>query len=373
MRWDGKRAESVTCRLVEMPGEANGWAAGLVGPEEPMFTGGSIEWSDSAALGASGSLSYTGGGRPDTSRMVRISYAASDESGGSEEAVLGTFVMEADDPSCDMGRVDGSVRLLSVLHVAASKLFPRPYVIGRGCNCVERAAGLLRSLHIPVAAAWSGRLLRQDIVMEAGESYLDAANRLLAAAGFLPCQPDAYGGALMRPAQAGSEPVWTFRTDASSVVEPKVVCHDGLSGAPNAVHLTWEGDGVSCWTSAVNDDPLSPSSVRNVGFESGVHERANDPEGETAAEVLESVKAQAAERLAAACSGYSTCQVSHPWVPVSVGDPVRVLYPKAGIDFAGCVSAMAAKWGSESHVTVATTVGRRVAATFSPTVRGGVL
>lgn len=373
MRWDGERFEEVSYASVELPRESNGWASGLVSGPLPMFRSGSIEWSDSSELGASGSLSYTGAARPDTGDMVRVTYSCADESGERADCVLGTFVMEADDPGMDMGKVEGSVRLLSVLHVAKSKLFPRPYVIGRGCNCVRRAAELLESLRIPVSAAWSGRLLRQDVVMEAGESYLDAANRLLAAAGFAPCMPDAYGGAVMRPAARGTEPAWTFATDGRSVTEPEVTFHDALAGAPNAVHLAWEGDGYSAWASAVNDDPASPSSVRSLGYELGTFERADNPEGETAAEVLASVKAQAAERLATACSGYSTCELSHPWVPVGVGDPVRVSYPQAGVDFAGFVSSMSAKWGEEGHVRVATTVSRRVSATFSPTVRGGLM
>lgn len=373
MRWDGERAESVEYLAVELPRESNGWAHGLVGGSYPMFVGGSVEWSADSALGASGSLDYTGGERPDTSGMVRVVYRASDESGASEEAVLGTFLMAADDPSLDMGKVDGKVQLLSVLHIAASKLFPRPYTIGRGCNCVQRAAGFLEALRIPVSAAWSGRLLRRDIVMEAGDSYLDAANALLAAAGFRPCEPDAYGGALMRPAAAGTEPAWTFAAGAASVTKPEVTVHDGLYGAPNAVHLVWEDEGFGCWASAVNDDPESPSSVRNAGYEVGACESADNPEGETQAEVLESVKAQAVERLRTACSGYSTCEVSHPWVPIGIGDRVRVVYPQSGVDFAGEVSSMSAKWGADSHVAVSTVAGRSVSAAFVPKVTGGML
>lgn len=372
MRWDGKRSEEVSYLAVELPRASNGWASGLVSGPLGMFRGGSVEWSADAPLGASGSLDYTGG-RPDASSMVRIVYRATDESGDSEECALGTFLMSADDPSLDMGSAEGKVQLLSVLHVAASRLFPRPYTIGRGCNCVQRAAGFLEALHIPVSAAWSGRLLRRDIVMEAGKSYLDAANALLAAAGFRPCEPDAYGGAVMRPAVSGGRPAWEFSTDGRSVTEPKVTVHDALYGAPNAVHLVWEDEGFGCWASAVNDDPSSPSSVPAVGYEVGRCERADNPEGGTAAEVLASVKAQAVERLRSACSGYSTCELSHPWVPLRVGDSVRVSYPQSGLDFAGEVSSMSARWGAESHVRVSTVAGRRVSAAFSPRVTGGML
>lgn len=373
MRWEGRRDERVSYLRVQFPRESNGWSCGLLAGEFGMFTGGSIELSADSALGASGSLSYTGAAKPDPSDMVRVVYSCTDEDGERHEEALGTFLLALGDPSHDMGAVEGSADLLSVLHVAERKLFPRPYVIGRGCNCVERARQLVESLHLRVSAAWSGRLLRRDIVMEAGESYLDAANRLLAAAGFRPCEPDAYGGVVMRPSCPAMLPSWEFAEGADGIMEPRVTEHDGLSGAPNAVHLEWADDGFSAYASAVNDDPASPSSVRNLGYEDGVFEQADNPEGETPRQVLDSVMAQAAERLASACAGYSTCSLAHPWVPVGVGDRVRVSYPSAGIDFAGDVSSMKLSWDAKSHVRAETVVGRAVSAAFSPRVTGGVM
>ena len=373
MRWDAARSERIRCLMVEFPKESNGWAQGLVSGEFGMFVGGSIDLSDEADLGASGTLDYTGRARPDASKLVRIVYDAADDAGGSESRVLGTFLMAIDDPESDYGKASGSVQLLSTLRIAAGKLFPRPYVIGRGCNCVERAAELMGSLHLGVSAAYSTRLLRRDIVMEAGESYLDAANRLLAAARFLPCQPDAYGGVVMRPPSGEAEPAWTFASGSRSVLVPQAVEHDGLADAPNAVHMSWDEEGYSCWASAVNDDPSSPSSTVRKGYEDGVFEDADNPEGETAAEVLESVKAQAVARLMSACSGYSTVTVAHPWVPLFVGDRADVEYPKAGVSFSGTVFSQTLTWDEKSRLSVETVVGRSVAATFSPTVRGGVL
>lgn len=373
MRWDTGRSERIRYLMVEFPKASNGWAQGLVSGEYGMFVGGSIDLSDESDLGASGTLDYVGADRPDASGMVRVVYDASDGAGGSASCVLGTFVMALDDPEASAGKASGSVQLLSALHVAASKLFPRPYVIGRGCNCVERAAELMGSLHLGVSAAYSTRLLRRDIVMEAGQSYLDAANALLAAAGFLPCRPDPYGGLVMRPPSGSSEAAWTFASGDRSVLVPEVTEHDGLAGAPNAVHLTWDEDGFSCWASAVNDDPSSPSSTVSVGYESGVCEDADNPEGATAAEVLESVKAQAVQRLTSACSGYSTVTIAHPWVPLSVGERADVEYPEAGVSFSGKVFSQTVSWDEKCRVSVETVVGRSVSATFSPSVRGGVL
>ncbi len=357
---------------VRMPraGYDDGWQ--VVG-EYPMFTGGRLEFSAEAELVATGSLEFEGEEAPDARDLVRIVHWF-DAGEGREEQVLGTFVMSVSEVEGDMGKHSGSAKLLSVLHVAKSRLYPRPYTIGRGCNCVERAREIVEGLGLRVSLSAGTRLLRRDIVMEAGESFLDAANRLLAAGGFAPCTPDGYGGVVMAPLSTGArEPAWTFREGEEGDFEPEVVRKDASAGAPNAVHLAWDDEGFSVWASAVNDDPLSASSVQAVGYEVGLFDQASDPGEGTVAEAVEAVKAQARERLVAECSGTETLELAHPLVPLRVRDAARAEYPSSGIDFEGEVSSVTMEWDGKQHLRATTVLSRRVSANFRATVRGGLL
>ena len=370
MRWDTERSESFSYQRVRVPraGFDDGWQ--VVG-DYPMFTGGRIEYSVDSDLVAVGELSFEGGEPPDPRDMVRVVYRAEDGCGGSAEVVLGTFIVQGSEPCWDMGKVSGTAKLLSVLHIPRSKLFPRPYTIGRGCNCVERARELIEGLGLRVSLSAGTRLLRRDIVMEAGESYLDAANRLLAAGGFAPCRPDAYGGVVMEPAPSGvREPAWELAEGDGSVMECEVALVDSAAGAPNAVHLSYEDGDGSWWVSAVNDDARSGSSVQAVGYEVGQYGQADDP-GE--GDVLESLKEQARRKLAEACSGTETAEVSHPVVPLKVGDVASASYPSSGIEMAGEVATMQVEWDENQHAAASSKIRRRVGADFVPTVRGGML
>lgn len=371
MRWDDFRAGTFSYLRVRMPRrgyEDEGFA--VVG-EYPMFTGGSIEMSAESDLGASGSLDYRGSELPDIRDMVRVVYTASDESGEVSENPLGTFVMSLGEPTYDMGDVTGSVELLSTLRLADCRKFGRPYTIKAGCNCVSKAAELIGSVGLSVSAPVGTKLLRRDMVMEATDSYLDAANALLEAAGFRKCEPDPYGGVVMRPVESGErEAAWVF--SEGSALSPEVTRVHAAADAPNAVYLTYGGD-APCWAYAKNEDPLSESSVQNVGYEIGECDTASDPGEGGPLEVLADVMEQAKQALLDRCGGTEECRWSHPYVPVRVGDVAAVDYPTAGISFAGEISSMKVEWGDEQDAACETVAKRKVEAGFRPTVRGAVM
>lgn len=373
MRWDDFRQGTVVYQAVRMPRrgyEGQGFA--VVG-DYPMFTGGSIELSAESDLGASGSLDYRGESVPDVRDLVRVVYVAADEAGNVSANPIGTFVMSLGEPTYDMGKAYGSVELLSTLRIADCRKFGRPYTIKAGCNCVSKAVELIGALGLSVSAAVGTKLLRSDMVMDAGDSYLDAANALLDAAGFRHCEPDPYGGVVMRPVRTGErEAAWAFSEGSSSMLSPEVVLVEAALDAPNAVYVTYSGD-PPCWAVAMNEDPLSPSSVANVGYEIGEHEQAADPGEGTAQQALADVMGQARDMLMERCSGTAQLRFSHPYVPIAPGDVVAVDYPSSGISFAGEVSSMALSWGDEQDVACETVAKRRMDAGFRPTVGGGML
>lgn len=359
MRWDTERRESFEYARVRMPRGDGADAWNEVG-SYGMFDGGSIELSASSALRSSGTLSFSGAEVPDTSDLVRVRYLVDDMHGGSQAFVLGTFLMSVSDPKWDMGLAVGEASLLSVLHIAQSKRFGIPYVIGRGCNCVERARQFVEGLGLRVCASQGQRLLRRDIVMAPGDSYLDAANRLLAAAGFDPCDVDAYGGVVMRPHGDAGAASWTFREGESSIMRHEVsMAYTGQS-VPNAVCLRWTDGGVGLWARAVDDDPDSPSSVRNLGYEITLCDEAADPGGGGREAVAAEIVAQAARRLRAEQSATERCTVVHPWVPIGLGERVSVEYPSSGLEFSGSVEEVSMSWDESQNIKCETTAARMV-------------
>lgn len=373
MRWEDFRQGTVVYQAVRMPRRGYEGQGLTVFGEYGSFTGGSVELSSESDLGASGSLEYLGDSVPDVRDLVRVVYVAADESGEVSANPIGTFVMALGEPTYDISGVSGSVELLSTLRIADCRKFGRTYTIKAGCNCVSKAAELITGLGLSVSAAVGTKLLRADLVMEPGDSYLDAANALLEAAGFRRCEPDPYGGVVMRPVQTGErEAAWVFAEGVNSMLDPEVTMVEAAIDAPNAVYLSYSGD-PPCWASAKNEDPLSASSVANVGYEIGEHSDASDPGEGSAQDVLADVMAQARDALMERCSGTSQCRVSHPYVPISPGDVVAVSYPSAGIEFAGEVASMSMSWGDEQDVACETVAKRRMETDFRPTVRGSML
>lgn len=374
MIYDGYREEKLTYLRVCLPraGVSNPWVE--AGVYDQLFTGGSIELSSESDLGASGSLDFSGKGLPDVRDMVRINYTMTDETGETQTATLGTFLMSVSEPEYNMETLAGSCDLLSVLHIAESKQFGRVTVIQRGGYCVDRAKDLIESLGIVVSASDSTRMLNRDMIFDADTTYLEAANELLAAADFDKCKPDAFGGVIMEPKKMGAlVPAYTFKDNNRSVLVPEVVVTETSNDAPNAVYMSYDSGDIYVWASATNNDPESAFSVPNKGYEVTHTEEVSDLESLTVKDALGELKGKAQSTLVEKSSNTEETTLKHPWLPLTTGDAIAIDYTAAGIEWTGQIKSMEMTFDETSHIETETKATKQTPADFRVTLAGGAI
>lgn len=374
MNYEGFRREHISFYRVALPrlGVDVPWVE--VSEYQNVFTGGNIEFSNESDLGVSGSLDFSGLEIPSTSDLVRIKYTMTDENGQTHRAVLGTFLVEVTEPTYDMDTVNGECDLLSVLHIAASRKFKKTTVLGRGGYCVDHAKALIESCGLRVSASDSYRMLNSNMVFEADTSYLEAANALLAAAGFDKCRPDAYGNVLMQPKATGAlQPAWTFRDGDKSIMKSEVPIAESATTAPNSYGVAYDGGTYSAWAIATNNDEESPLSIPRKGYEISACEEVSDLEAENATDAVAELKELANRRLVEQSGNVESVTMTHPWLPLDVSDAVRLEYKAAGIFWDGQIAAMKMSFDTTSHIEIETKATRQCPADFVVTLKGGVL
>lgn len=371
MIYTGYRSESMVYRRVR-------WCPGLPGhmdelEEYDIFTGGSIELSDSSDLGASGSLDFVGEALPNTHDLVRVYYRFADEDGNVAMPVLGTFFPILSDPTHDMGAVSGSVNLQSVLRVAKKAKCPFPWNVPRYTEAVPYAVDMLEGMGIATNAPRSAYKVGRGVGFDFGTEKLEVANSLLASAGFAKCAPDAMGGVVISPAEAATQnrPLWTFEDGELSIMKPEVTLANDAADTPNAVHLRYQDNARTLWASAYNDDQSSPASRIVRGYEDSYTEEVSEIAGGTWAERLQSLEDMAVHTLIDQTQGTEYVEFEHPWVPVTPGSPVAIDYKAAGILWIGRISTQKLSF-SEKGLMVTTRALSLAEPGFKVTVEGGI-
>lgn len=374
MNYEGFRREQISYHKVNLPrlGIDTPWVE--VGEYENVFTNGSIELSSESDLAVSGSLDFSGKEIPSTNDLVRIKYTMTDENGDTHQAVLGTFLVEVTEPTYDMDTISGECDLLSVLHIAASRKFKKTTILGRGGYCVERARELIESCGLRVSASDSYRMLNSNMVFEADTTYLEAANKLLDAAGFDKCRPDVYGNVLMQPKATGAlQPAWTFKDGDKSIMKSEVPISESATNAPNSYGVTYDGGTYTAWAIATNNDKESALSIPCKGYEISDCEDVSDIEAENSADAVTELKDLAQRRLVEKSGNVESVTLTHPWLPLDVGDAIRLEYKAANINWDGQIASMNLDFDATSHIEVETKAIKQCPNDFVVSLKGGVL
>lgn len=373
MRFDQQRTESFTYRRVSWKRKrADGTISSFEELEDyRIFSGGSLEFSSASDLGSSGSLSFSGLALPETHDLLRVYYNFTDIDGSASSYVLGTWFPILSDPVHDMGAVEGSVSLQSVLRVLVRAKTWGWHVAPRFADPLLLATEIVEGFGIPTNRPTSSVRLARSIPFEPGTPWLDVVNGLLAAAGFAKCRPDAMGGVVMAPAADPTErdPAWTFSDGNLSIMDPKVKFDRDSADTPNEVVLRHEFDGKTIWAAAVNDDPSSPSSRVSKGYPDTVSEQLSDVPGESVSEKASNLRLMASERIVAETAGTEYVEWEHPWIPLTVGDAVGINYRKSGILWKGTVDSM--RLDISEKLAVTSRAKRAVDNGFKPKVEGG--
>lgn len=252
---------------------------------------------------------------------------------GNEETKepLGTFLIQT--PS---SKFDGKIKTVSVdayTPLLELKENPPPlgYSVAKNENIMAMAYRLTsEQARAPVVETHCSETLFDDFVANADDTWITFNSDLISNANY-EYGLDEMGRILFLPRQdtASLQPVWTFNTGNSSILQPTIDLSHDLYGIPNVIEVLYSNGAGYYHAKVVNDDPNSPISTVNRGRE--ITKRITNPDMNGVA--TESQIKEYAERLLREASSLEyTITYTHAYCPVRLGDCVRLNYPQAGIN-----------------------------------------
>lgn len=244
---------------------------------------------------------------------------------------LGTFLIQT--PS---SKFDGKVKTVSVdayTPLLELKENPPPlgYSIIKNENIMSMAYRLTsEQTRAPVVETICSETLFDDFVANADDTWITFNSDLISNANYK-YGLDELGRILFLPRQdtASLQPVWTFNSGNSSILQPTIDISHDLYGIPNVIEVLYSTGAGYYYTKVVNDDPNSPISTVNRGRE--ITKRITNPDMNGVATERQ-IKEYAERLLRELSSPEYTITYTHGYCPVRLDDCVRLDYPEAGIN-----------------------------------------
>ena len=266
-----------------------------------------------------------------------------DANGVAESVALATMHAAVSAVEYSEATQKASLILYSALLTLQQACLEESLTIPAGTVAVTAARERCEDLGLEVVASASTVELTQDASFNAGDSDLKVVNHLLGLANFWSVRPDGYGRLLMHLYQAPSQrqPVWTFEAGPSAVFEPAVGVQADTFNVPNKCVLTCSNSEGTFSGSYTNDDPESPYSTVCRGRTIALPESVTDAVDEA------DLDAKAERRLREATGIADTITVTHAYVPATIGDVVRVVWPKHGLDYRASIQSQQLNQGPE--------------------------
>lgn len=231
----------------------------------------SISRNSDGSLLESGSMDLSGAFEPDYYRVVMIA-----EQGDARERVdVATLLFDATGGKINRGNTDIKVNGYSVLYPASVSAVSLGEYAPAGYDGVQYAKELLeRTLNAPVETEGSFTL-NEHIVHELGATVLNAVWSVLDAGGYV-IQIDGRGVVHIRPKP--STPALIISGDTHGLMMNGIDYSQNMSDIPNRYVVITETN----ITTAENNDPNSPVSTVNRGYNVDVIDTAPAPvDGET--------------------------------------------------------------------------------------------
>jgi hypothetical protein len=263
---------------------------------------------------------------------IRVT-AEAEAATGSASHILGTFIPTV--PATDYTDTarSGGVECASLLQLLADTALEEPLALEAGADPVGAAALLCAGAGLAVVADPSAYLLAAPRVYDAGTCCLEAVNDLLGIAGFDSAGVDAAGCAVFSRYRDPSAlaPQLVLDCDvAEAFISPEMAHEFDASAVPNKViAVASQPDEAPLVAVAVNDDPLSAFSTVSRGRVVAHVEDVSDCDS------LEALQDAAARLLAQKSSAVESLEITHPFLPYGLGDAVRVVSARQGVDFTG--------------------------------------
>lgn len=285
-----------------------------------------IEYDES--VGTLGSASITSTEMIDEC-YVRI-YLITIQNGVKERFVLGTFLVQAPADNFDGRNHSITLDAYTPLIEMKEKMPSIGYTLLKTRNIMDAASTICREVtRGPNVEASSTKTLDYNFVANTDDTWLTFLTDLISLADFK-FDVDAMGNILFAPIQdiASLQPVFTYTDDNSSVLYPSISIDRDLYGIPNVVEVIWSSGLETMYARAVNSDPNSPISTVNRGRE--IVKRVTDP-GLPGLPSQTQLNEYATQLLRNVSSLEYKITYTHGYLPVRVGDCIRLNYGLAGL------------------------------------------
>lgn len=257
-------------------------------------------------------------------------YLVTIQNGVREKFPLGTHLVQT--PS---SKFDGKVREVTMdayTPLLELKENPPPlgYFIPKNTNIMDTAYQLCREhVRAPIVNSPADTRLYSDFVANTNDTWLSYVKDLLSNAK-REFDLDELGRILFSPKQdvASLQPVAEYTDDNSSILYPAISMTHDLYGIPNVVEVIYSKGRDYYYAKSVNDDPNSPTSTVTRGRE--IIHRVTDPD--MIGDPTESQIQEYADKVLKELSSVEySITYTHAYLPVRVGDCVRLNYVSAGL------------------------------------------
>lgn len=260
---------------------------------------------------------------------IRV-YLITIQNGVKEKFPLGTFLVQT--PSSTYNGKIRNVTMDAYTPLLELKENPPPlgYSMLKGDNIMDMAYKLVREhARAPVVKADSETTLHNDFVANTDDTWMSFLIDLIANAKFI-FGLDELGRILFLPKQdtASLQPVWTYTTDNSSILQAEITMDHDLYGVPNVVEVVYSSGSETYNARAVNDDPNSPISTVNRGRE--IIHRVTNP-SVIADPTQHQIDEYATQLLRDLSTLEYTVTYTHGYCGTRLLDCVRIDHDKAGM------------------------------------------
>lgn len=260
---------------------------------------------------------------------IRV-YLVTSQNGIVERFPLGTFLAQTPSSTFDGRVLSTTMDAYTPLLELKEKQPPLGYSVLKGENIMKLAKQLVdENARAPVTGTTCSTNIYNNFVANTEDTWLTFLTDFIANAKYK-FALDELGRILFAPEQKldSLQPVWTFDTSNSSILQPDFDIKHDLYGVPNTVEVIYSNGRETYHAKVVNDDENSPVSIQARGRE--IPYRVSNPK--FSGEPSESQVQEYAENLLEQISTLEyTISYTHGYCPVRMGDCVRLKYPEAGI------------------------------------------
>jgi hypothetical protein len=248
-------------------------------------------------------------------------YLVASQNGVTQKVPLGTFLVQTPYEKHDGKAFSISMDAYTPLIELKGNKPPIGYSLLKGNKIMSTASRLCEeNLRAPVVAIDTDHVLESNFVSDIDEAWMTFITDLIANAKYR-FGLDEMGRVIFEPEQdmRSLRPVWTYNDDNSSILYPDFKNERDLYAIPNVVEVVYSTSSGYRSSRVVNDDPNSPVSTVNRGWEKKHRETNPSFSGVPTQRDLDEYAKQLLRNLS---SLEHTITYSHGYCPVRVGDCV---------------------------------------------------